>query len=91
VPSFIRVDAASCRAGLASPRREALTLGQASCPASLRVTAGNSPRLSLAALVTTKPGQRPRLIYRTHTGRRHRVGRREDFTEADYARLDAAH
>jgi putative transposase len=57
----------------------------------LRVTAGNSPRLSLAALVTTKPGQRPRLIYRTHTGRRHRVGRREDFTEADYARLDAAH
>jgi hypothetical protein len=51
----------------------------------LRVTAGNSPRLSLAALVATKPGQRPRLIYRTHTGRRHRVGRREDFTKADYA------
>ena len=56
------------------------------------MTAGNSPRLSLAALVATKPGQRPRLIYRTHTGRRHRVGRREDFTKADYARLlDAAH
>ena len=55
------------------------------------MTAGNSPRLSLAALVATEPGQRPRLIDRTHTGRRHRVGRREDFTEADYARLDAAH
>jgi putative transposase len=55
----------------------------------LRVTAGNSPRLSLAALVATKPGQRPRLIYRTHLGGRNT---RKGFTEADYARLlDAAH
>ena len=57
----------------------------------VRVTAANSPRLSLAALVATKPGHRPRLIYRTHRGRRH-GGRRKGFTEADYARLlDAAH
>jgi putative transposase len=57
----------------------------------VRVTAANSPRLSLAALVATKPGHRPRLIYRTHRGRRH-GGRRKGFTEADYAALlDAAH
>ncbi len=55
------------------------------------MTAANSPRLSLAALVATKPGHRPRLIYRTHRGRRH-GGRRKGFTEADYAALlDAAH
>jgi putative transposase len=55
------------------------------------VSAQNSPRLSVAALVATKPGHRPRLIYRTHTGRRRR-GRRKGLTEADYARLlDAAH
>ena len=47
---------------------------------------------SLAALVATKPGHRPRLIYRTHPGRRHRIGRRKGLTEADYATLlDAAH
>ncbi len=41
--------------------------------------------------MATKPGHRPRLIYRTHTGRRRR-GRRKGLTEADYARLlDAAH
>jgi DDE superfamily endonuclease len=58
----------------------------------VRVTAANSPRLSVAALVATKPRHRPRLIYRTHPGRRHRVGRRKGFTEADYAALlDAAH
>jgi transposase len=60
----------------------------------VRVTAQNSPRLSLAALVATKPGHRPRLIYRTHPGRRRggRDGRRKGFTEADYAALlDAAH
>jgi transposase len=58
----------------------------------VRVTAANSPRLSLAALLATKPGHRPRLIYRTHTGRRRRPGGRKGFTEADYAALlDAAH
>ena len=57
----------------------------------VRVTAANSPRLSLAALVATKPGHRPRLIYRTHRGRRG-IDRRKGFTEADYAALfDAAH
>ncbi len=57
------------------------------------MTAQNAPRLSLAALVAVKPGQRPRLIYRTHRGRRGaRTGRRKGFTEADYAALlDAAH
>jgi DDE superfamily endonuclease len=59
------------------------------------VTAQNAPRLSLAALVAVKPGQRPRLIYRTHRGRRRgsgNGGRRKGFTEADYAALlDAAH
>jgi hypothetical protein len=57
----------------------------------VRVTAANSPRLSVAALLATKPGHRPRLIYRTHRGRRG-SGRRKGFTEADYAALvDAAH
>ena len=56
------------------------------------MTAQNSPRLSLAALVATKPGHRPRLIYRTHSSRRRSIGRRKGLTEADYARLlDAAH
>jgi transposase len=58
----------------------------------VRVTAQNSPRLSLAALVATRPGHRPRLLYRTHSSRRRSIGRRKGFTEADYARLlDAAH
>ena len=53
------------------------------------MTAANHPRLSLAALLATKPGHRPRLIYRT---RRRRGDRRTGFTEADYAALlDAAH
>jgi transposase len=56
----------------------------------VRVTAAISPRVSVAALLATKPGHRPRLVYRTHRGRRG-VGRK-GFTEADYARLlDAAH
>ena len=60
----------------------------------VRVTAQNAPRLSVAALVALKPGSRPRLLYRTHRGRRgsRRDGRRKGFTEADYAALlDAAH
>jgi hypothetical protein len=56
------------------------------------VTAQNSPRLSLAALIAVKPGQRPRLIYRTHTSRKRVNDRRKSLTETDYARLlDAAH
>jgi hypothetical protein len=61
----------------------------------VRVTAANSPRLSVAALLAIKPGHRPRLIYRTHRGRRsdgRRDRRRKGLTEADYAALlDAAH
>ena len=54
------------------------------------MTAAISPRVSVAALLATRPGHRPRLIYRTHSGRR--GSGRKGFTEADYAALlDAAH
>jgi hypothetical protein len=54
------------------------------------VSSTNSPRVSVAALLATKPGHQPRLIYRTHRGRR--GARRKGFTETDYATLlDAAH
>jgi putative transposase len=57
----------------------------------VRVTGGHNTRVSLAALIATRPGHQARLIYRTHLGGR-RDGRRKGFTEADYARfLDAAH
>jgi putative transposase len=52
------------------------------------VTGGSNKRVSLAALIATRPGCRPRLIYRTHRGRR--GDKRKGFTEADYARLPAA-
>jgi putative transposase len=46
--------------------------------------------VSLAALIATRPGCQPRLIYRTHQARR--ADKRKGFTEPDYARLlDAAH
>ena len=54
------------------------------------VTGGSNTRVSLAALIATRPGCRPRLIYRTRRGRRD--DQRKGFTETDYARLlDAAH
>jgi transposase len=54
------------------------------------VTGGSNKRVSLAALIAVKAGQRPRLIYRVHAGRR--ADKRKGFTETDYARLlDAAH
>jgi hypothetical protein len=54
------------------------------------VTGGHDTRVSLAALIATRPGCRPRLIFRTHRG--HRGDKRKGFTETDYARLlDAAH
>src|SRR3954452_20250782 len=66
------------------------TWGRRGRPRVVGVTAANSPRLSLSALMATKPGQQPRLIYRTHRGRG--ASRRKGFTEADYAALlDAAH
>jgi transposase len=56
----------------------------------VRVTGGHNSRVSLAALIAIKPGQRPRLIYRVH--RRRGTDRRKGFTETGYARLlDAAH
>ncbi len=56
------------------------------------MTGGSSRRVSLAALICVKPGQRPRLIYRVHARRSPRKDRRKGFTESDYARLlDAAH
>jgi len=56
----------------------------------VKVTGGHDTRVSLAALIANRPGCRPRLIYRTHRGRR--GDRRKGFTETDYARfLDAAH
>jgi len=54
------------------------------------VTGGHDTRVSLAALIAVRPGQRPRMIYRTHRPRR--AGKRKGFTETDYAWfLDAAH
>ena len=58
----------------------------------LRVTGSSNKRVSLAALICVKPGQRARLIYRVHHGRGHGQDPRKGFTETDYARLlDAAH
>jgi transposase len=58
----------------------------------VRVTGTSNKRVSLAALICTKPGCRARLIYRAHFGRFPRKDRRKGFTETDYARfLDAAH
>ena len=54
------------------------------------MTGGHDTRVSLAALIAARPGQRPRLIYRTHRGRR--GDKRKGFTEYEYARLlDDAH
>lgn len=56
------------------------------------MTGSANRRVSLAALICVKPGCRPRLIYRTHTGRKRGTGQRKGFTETEYARLlDAAH
>jgi hypothetical protein len=59
------------------------------------VTAQGSKRVSIAALVATRPGdatERARLIYRTHLDRGSGKHRRKGFAEAEYARLlDGAH
>jgi transposase len=56
------------------------------------VTGGSNKRVSLAALIAVKAGQRPRLVFRVLAGRRRDGDKRKGFTEADYARLlDAAH
>ena len=54
------------------------------------MTGGSNTRVSLAALIATRPGHPARLMYRTRTGRG--TDQRKGFTERDYARfLDAAH
>jgi hypothetical protein len=56
----------------------------------VKVTGSSNKRVSVAALLCTRPGQRTRLIYRIHAGLG--TGQRKGFTETDYARLlDAAH
>ncbi len=58
----------------------------------VRVTGTASKRVTPAALTATKPWGRARLIYHMHADRGHGKGRREGFTETDYAHLlDAAH
>jgi putative transposase len=58
----------------------------------VKVTAQGSKRVSLAALIATRPGNRARLIYRTRVDRGSGKQRRKGFDETDYARLlDAAH
>ena len=56
------------------------------------MTAQGSKRVSVAALIAARPGERARLIYRTHLDRGSGKHRRKGFTETDYARLlDGAH
>jgi len=58
----------------------------------VKVTGGSNRRVSLAALLCIKPGQRPRLIYRVHHARRRRGDSRKGITETGCAALlDAAH
>ena len=58
----------------------------------VKVTGSSNKRVSLAALLCVKPGQRPRLIYRTRTSRQHDNNQRKGFTETEDAQLlDAAH
>ena len=58
----------------------------------VKVTGSSNRRVSLAALLCTKPGCRPRLIYRVHKNRPRGNDKRKGFTETDYAQfLDAAH
>jgi putative transposase len=60
----------------------------------VRVTAKGSKRVSIAALIATRPGTaaRARLIYRTHLDRGSGKHRRKSFAETEYVRLlDGAH
>ena len=74
--------------GLRPPKGR--TWGRRGTTPVVTVTGGSNKRVSLAALIAVRPGQRPRLIYRVHA--RRRGEKRKGFTEKDYARLlDAAH
>jgi putative transposase len=73
--------------GLRPPK--ARTWGRRGQTPVVTVTGGSNTRVSLAALIAVRPGQQPRLIYRTHRARR--GDKRKGFTEHEYARLlDAA-
>lgn len=55
------------------------------------VSGKGSGRISIAGLTCYRPGERPRLIYRTLV-HRNRKGERRSFSERDYINLlDAAH
>jgi putative transposase len=54
--------------GLRPPKGR--TWGRRGCTPVVKVTGGHDTRVSLAALIATRPGARPRLIYRTHRARR---------------------
>ena len=56
----------------------------------VKVTGTSNKRVSIAALIAVKPGCRPRLVYRVHTGTGRGATRRKGFSEADYARLPGA-
>ena len=49
----------------------------------VRVTAAGTKRVSMAALICTTSGHRPRLIYRIHLDRGPAKGRHKGFTETD--------
>ena len=75
--------------GLRPPKGR--TWGHRGATPVVTVTGGSNKRVSLAALIAVKAGQRPRLLYRVHQ-RPRRGDKRKGFTETDYARLlDAAH
>ena len=74
--------------GLRPPRGR--TWGRRGQTPVVTVTGGHNSRVSLAALIAVRPGERPRLVYRVHRARP--ADKRKGFGEADYARLlDAAH
>jgi len=76
--------------GLRPPRGR--TWGRRGCTPVVKVTGAHNTRVSLAALIATKPGCRPRLIYRVHRSRPRGNDQRKGFTETGYAQLlDAAH
>ncbi|WP_417159150.1 transposase [Streptomyces gilvifuscus] len=76
--------------GLRPPKGR--TWGRRGCTPVVKVTAAGTKRVSMAALICSKAGRRPRLIYRIYLDRGPAKGRRKGFTEIDYARLlDAAH
>jgi hypothetical protein len=55
------------------------------------VTGGHNSRVSVAALIAIREGQRPRLIFRALAGRRRDGDKRKGLTDRDCARLlDAA-